>query len=156
MKETSMSAYREIVESGQDMNQRDQIVNLLSKSGHLLTGREIGKELNFEAWRRMSELVKVGRVVEHGERQCSVTGKVATTYRIATEDDEKPEIVKEPTRQELMDLLRKARPVLTATTILVESASGPQANKDAILRELEPLTDKISAILDKEPANARA
>ena len=46
------------------------------------TAREIGRATGEEAWKRMRELERAGRVREIGRRKCRVTGVRTTTWSL--------------------------------------------------------------------------
>jgi hypothetical protein len=86
MRETSAVAYKEIQEDGILGRQQRIVVECLIVSGAPLTASEIEERTNIRAHKRMRELSRLNRIVEAGQRKCSVTGRQAITWKLSNED----------------------------------------------------------------------
>ena len=86
MKSTSKDAYTEAIRSGTIINDRTKIYNVLKLSDKPLTYAEIASKLHWinpnKVSRRMSELVKLGLIIEEKPRKCSIVKSICTTYLI--------------------------------------------------------------------------
>ena len=86
MKSTSKEAYTEAIRSGTIQNDYTKIYNVLRFADKPLTYTEIASKLNWynpnKVSRRMSELVKLGLIIEEKPRKCSIVNSNCTTYLI--------------------------------------------------------------------------
>jgi|GEM_PF-6794541 hypothetical protein len=80
---TSAEAFSTLKESGKLGRLHRAVLKGLGESKRPVTGRELGAHLGMEAWRRLPELERLGRVVRDGTRTCSVTGRRATSWRLS-------------------------------------------------------------------------
>jgi hypothetical protein len=79
--ETSKKSWDEFKSSESHAKLIRTVIETLEISKYPLTGREICMNSGIEGlWKRLSEMRKMGIVVEKGKRRCSVTGKTALIW----------------------------------------------------------------------------
>lgn len=84
MRDTSIKAFHEI--KGTLGSLQQEIVKVLNEYG-AMTGRELDTYLNHPgAWKRLSELRRMGKVIEIGKRACKITGRTAYLWAVIPSD----------------------------------------------------------------------
>ena len=79
--ETSKKSWDEFKSSDAHAKSIKVIIETLEVSKYPLTGREICSNAGIEGlWKRLSEMRKMGIVVERGKRRCTVTGKTSLIW----------------------------------------------------------------------------
>lgn len=92
MKQTSIDAYLEAVESGELTRAREVVLELLRAEGPL-TGREVDERLrSVSAHKRLSELRSHGYAQPQGRRQCRVSGRFAEQWVAYTQRTTGPHV----------------------------------------------------------------
>lgn len=85
MRETSLQAWLELPALGKMQQMVYDCILEHSRAGFYLTDRELAKELGFSdpnnVRPRRYELMKMGVIVEAGKRPCSISHKLALTWR---------------------------------------------------------------------------
>lgn len=83
-KDTSIKAFKEI--KGTLGSLQNEIVKVLNQYG-AMTGRELDSYLSHPgAWKRLSELKRMGKVIEIGKRPCKITGRLAYLWAFVPSD----------------------------------------------------------------------
>ncbi len=81
---TSAESFATLKDSGKLGRLHRAVLRGLGESKRPVTGRELSERAGLEgAWKRLSELEKLGFVQRVGTRKCFVTGKRATAWRLA-------------------------------------------------------------------------
>ena len=85
IRETSVKALRSPDFEADSAKLRERVFNLMKDPGCWpwnWTGSEINKKLNStSAHKRLSELKRIGCIVDEGQRRCGVTGKMAIYWK---------------------------------------------------------------------------
>lgn len=88
MRATSRTAYEEIVAEGL-LPQRQLEVYMALYHAPMSTGQELAKQIP-GAWKRLPELRRMGLVVEHETKVCSVTGRKAICWICTSKLPDRP------------------------------------------------------------------
>lgn len=79
--ETSKKSWDEFKSSESHAKSIKAVIETLEISKYPLTGREICVSAGIEGlWKRLSEMRRMGIVIEKGKRQCTITGKTSLTW----------------------------------------------------------------------------
>jgi len=84
---TSAIAYRGISEDGTLGKQQQAVIDCLTLASDPMTSAEIEYRTNIRAHKRMRELAQINLVTEAGQRKCTITGRLAITWKLSTEDE---------------------------------------------------------------------
>lgn len=86
MRQTSLSAYHQMQQSGRLLETTEMILFALMRHPEGLTRRELEDETGLRVNQiagRVREMLDKGRVIEDGQRACSVTGNVVNVVKIS-------------------------------------------------------------------------
>jgi hypothetical protein len=87
LRETSLQAYAQLVRDGRISKAQLLAWSVLQQHG-ALTGRELDALAETAGlWKRLSELKRLGLIIEAGIRECRSSGRQALTWRIVTSED---------------------------------------------------------------------
>lgn len=108
MNKNSIEAYREEVDNGNISNRQQQVIDWL-KVNHYGTARQIGEAVP-GAWRRCSDLKKMGKIIVREDVIDPVTNKKVSSYALPNFADKMTPLFntnKKPTRKQLIDRINE-------------------------------------------------